>query len=206
MENKMKNKFLFNDSIIVRFISLFVIAAILFTAVWYLSYHFLPEGLMRGKTGAAIIVGSEAAPTMLEEWGTIVMWNLGVLFLVFIVNLIRYLDRFPLGYIVPLGMIPQYAVFLGTNSFSILMAEPMAPTLAVLLRGGPYEMTAFILMAVATYNQSRIALTKEMHHLKDLHRITLVPRMSLEQWAGIGLAIALILFAGWREATMIMAL
>ena len=203
----MENKFLFNDSIIVRFISLFVIGAILFTAVWYLSYHLLPEGILQGKTGSAIIVGSDAAPTMLEEWGTIVMYNLGALLLVALVNLIRYLDRIPLGYITPLGMITMYAVFLGTNSFSIPMAEPMAPTLAVLGRGGPYEMTAFILMAVATYNQSRIALTKEeMHSLKDIHRIDPVPRMSLEQWAGVGLAIAMILLAGWREATMIMAL
>jgi len=195
----MENKFLFNDSIIVRFISFFVIGAILFTAVWYLSYHFLPEGIMQGKTGSAIIVGSEAAPTMLEEWGTIVMWNLGALFLVFIVNLILYLDRFPLGCITPLGLITLYAVFLGTNSFSIPMAEPMAPTLAVLGRGGPYEMMGFILIAVATYNQSRFALTN------NSHRISPVPRMSLEQWVGVGLAIALILFAGWREAAMIMA-
>ena len=202
----MKNKYLFNDRIVVRFISLFVIGAILFTAVWYLSYYFLPEGILQGKTGSAIIVGSDAAPTMLEEWGTIVMWNLGALLVIVLVNFIRYLDRFPLGYITPLGMITQYAVFLGTNSFSIPMAEPMAPTLAVLLRGGPYEMIAFILVAVATYNQSRFALTEDMHSMKDIHRISPVPRLSLEQWAGIGLAIALILLAGWREATMIMAL
>ena len=195
----MENKFLFNDSIIVRFFSLFAIGAILFTVVWYLSYYFLPEGIMQGKTGSAIIVGSDAAPTMLEEWGTIVMYNLGALLVIVLVNFIRYRDRFPLGYITPLGLITMYAVFLGTNSFSIPMAEPMAPTLAVLLRGGPYEMTAFILMAVATYNQSRIALTE------DIHRISPVPRMSLEQWVGVGLAIALILLAGWREATMIMA-
>ena len=191
---------MFNDSIIVRFISLFVIAAILFTVVWYLSYYFLPEGILQGKTGSAIIVGSDVAPTMLEEWGTIVMWNLGALFLVVLVNLIRYLDRFPLGYVTPLGLIALYATCLGTNSFSIPMAERMAPTLAVLLRGGPYEMTAFILVAVATYNQSRFALTN------NSYRISPVPRMSLEQWIGIGLAIALILLAGWREATMIVAL
>jgi len=177
-----------------------VIAAILFTVVWYLSYYFLPEGILQGKTGSAIIVGSDVAPTMLEEWGTIVMWNLGALFLVVLVNLIRYLDRFPLGYVTPLGLIALYATCLGTNSFSIPMAERMAPTLAVLLRGGPYEMTAFILVAVATYNQSRFALTN------NSYRISPVPRMSLEQWIGIGLAIALILLAGWREATMIVAL
>jgi len=195
----MENKFLFNDSIIVRFISLFAIGAILFTGVWYLSYYFLPEGIMQGKTGSAIIVGSDAAPTMLEEWGTIVMYNLGALLVIVLVNFIRFRDRFPLGYITPLGLITMYAVFLGTNSFSIPMAEPMAPTLAVLGRGGPYEMTGFILMAVATYNQSRIALTE------DIHRISPVPRLSLEQWVGIGLAIALILLAGWREAAIIMA-
>ncbi len=203
----MENKFLFNDSIIVRFISLFVVGAILFTVAWYLSYYFLPEGILQGKTGSAIIVGSDAAPTMLEEWGTIVLYNLGALLLVVMVNFIRYLDRFPLGYVTPLGLITMYAIFLGTNSFSIPMAEPMAPTLAVLGRGGPYEMTAFILVAVATYNQSRIALTKEeIHSLKDIHRISPVPRMSLEQWIGIGLAIAMIILAGWREAGMIMAL
>ncbi len=200
----MENKFLFNDSIIVRFISLFVVGAILFTVAWYLSYYFLPEGILQGKTGSAIIVGSDAAPTMLEEWGTIVLYNLGALLLVVMVNFIRYLDRFPLGYVTPLGLITMYAVFLGTNSFSMPMVEPMAPTLAVLGRGGPYEMTAFILVAVATYNQSRIALTKEeIHSLKDLHRISPVPRMSLEQWVGVGLAIALIIR---REAAMIMAL
>jgi len=80
------------------------------------------------------------------------------------------------------------------------MPEPMAPSLAIFGRGGPYEMIAYMLVAVATYNQSRIALTEE------ILRISPVPRMSLEQWAGIGLAIAMILLAGWREAAMIMAL
>ena len=196
----MENKFLFNDSIIVRFISLFVIGAILFTTVWYLSYHLLPEGLMRGKTGAAIIIGSDAAPTMLEEWGKIVLYNLVALFVIVLINFIRFRDRFPLGYITPLGLIALYAVFLGTNSFSMPMPEPMAPSLAIFGRGGPYEMIAYMLVAVATYNQSRIALTEE------ILRISPVPRMSLEQWAGVGLAIAMILLAGWREAAMIMAL
>ncbi len=111
----MENKFLFNDSIIVRFISLFVIGAILFTTVWYLSYHFLPEGILQGKTGSAIIVGSDAAPTMLEEWGTIVRYNLGVLVLIALVNLIRYLDRIPLGYITPLGMINHVCRLFGNE-------------------------------------------------------------------------------------------
>jgi len=173
--------------------------------VWYLSYHLLPEGLLRGKTGAAIIVGSEAAPTMLEEWGKIEMYNLVALFLIILLNIIRYLNRFPLGYVTTLGLIALYAAFLGTNSFSMPMVEPIAPSLAVFERGGPYEMIAYILVAVATYNQSRFALTEDMHRMKDIHRISPVPRLSLEQWGGIGLAIALVLLAGWREAAMNMA-
>ncbi len=82
----------------------------------------------------------------------------------------------------------------------------MALTLAVFERGGPCEMIAFILMAVATYNQSALRSQKEIRRLKDIHRISPVPRMSLWQWVGIGLAISLIVIAGWREAAMIMAL
>ena len=54
-------------------------------------------------------------------------------------------------------------------------------------------MIAYMLVVVATYNQSRIALTEEMHSMEDIHRNSPVPRLSLEQWVGIGLAIALIL-------------
>ncbi len=61
-------------------------------------------------------------------------------------------------------------------------------------------MTAYILVAVATYNQSRFALTN------NSYRISPVPRLSLEQWVGVGVAVALILLAGWHEAGMIMAL
>ena len=73
-------------------------------------------------------------------------------------------------------------------------------------RAGPNEMIAYMLVAVATYNKSRFALTQDMHSLKDIYHISPVPRMSLEQWVGTGLAIALIILGGWREATIIMAL
>ena len=53
----------------------------------------------------------------------------------------------------------------------IPLPEPIAPTFAVFGRGGSYEVMAFILTEVATYNQSRFALTKEMHGIENLHRI-----------------------------------
>ena len=79
------------------------------------------------------------------------------------------------------------------------MPERMAPSLAILARSGPYEMIGFLLVAAATYNQSRFSLAK------DSHRITSVPRLSWEQWMGLGFGIAIILLAAWREAIMIMA-
>ena len=79
------------------------------------------------------------------------------------------------------------------------MPECMAPSFAIFARSEPYEMIGFLLVAAATYNQSRYALAK------NSHRITSVPRLSLEQWIGFGFGVAIIFLATWREAIMIMA-
>jgi len=76
-----ENKFLFDGSMTIRFISLFMICVTLFAVVWHLSYHLLPESIMQGKTGSAIIVGSDVAPAMLEIWH-----ECGVEYLGFILN------------------------------------------------------------------------------------------------------------------------
>jgi len=107
---------------------------------------------LKGKAVSSRIVGTEASNTLLAEWGKIAGYNLGAVCLLVLVNLILW----------------------WTNSFAISMSERMAPLLAILARSGPYEMIGFLLVAAATYNQSRFALAK------DSHRITSVPRLSLE--------------------------
>ncbi len=188
-----------NEKFIIRFISLFTVGIILFTLVWFLSYYFLPEGFLKGKSVAVRVVGAEASNTLLAEWGKIVGYNLGAVCLLVLVNLILWFDLFPLGYVTVFGNTILYSIYIGTNSFAISMPERMAPSFAIFARSGPYEMIGFLLVAAATYNQSRFALAKESY------RITSVPRLSLEQWIGLGFGIAIILLAAWREAIMIMA-
>ena len=193
-------KYFMNEKFMIRFISLLTIGIILFTLVWFLSYYFLPEGFLKGKTVSDRIVGTEASNTLLAEWGKIAGYNLGAVCLLVLVNLILWFDLFPLGYVTVFGNLTLYSIFIGTNSFAISMPERMAPSFAIFARSGPYEMIGFLLVAAATYNQSRFALAK------NSYRITSVPRLSLEQWIGLGFGIAIILLAAWREAIMIMAL
>jgi len=197
---KIIKKYTMNERFIIRFGSLLILAFIIFPIIWSLSYYFLPEGLMRGKTPTEYIVGPEPSSTFIEEWFKIAGFNLMATLLVIILNLVLWIDLIPLGYMYPFGQIILYAVFIGTNSFFIPMPERMAPSLAILTRAGPYEMIGFLLVAAATYNQSRYALTWESH------RIMVVPRLKMEQWIGLGAGFMLIILAGWWEATMIFAL
>ena len=147
----MKN-LLFHDRLYVRFLALFGLGAVMFTLVWTLSYFFLPEGVLRYRTGSAMLAGDEATGSFLAEWLRIVALNLiGVAFIVLSNRINRY-KGFPLGYIIPLAHLIMYAAVLGINSFSIPMPERMEPSLAVFERTGLYELAAYTLVAAATYS------------------------------------------------------
>jgi len=190
----------------VRFLALFGLGAVLFTLAWTLSYLFLPEGVLRGRTGSAILAGDEAVGSFLAEWLRIVALNLMAGSLIVLSNRIYQYKGFPLGYIIPLAWLTIYATCLGTNSFSIPLPERMAPSLAVLRRSGLYEMAAFTLVAAATYSINLYEVTRFVPPTYE--PVTPKPKFSLtlEQWIGLGLAIAVLLAANAREAYMIMAL
>ena len=197
---------LYHERLYVRFLALFGLGAALFTLTWTLSYFFLPEGVLRGRTGSAMLAGDEAAGSFVAEWLKIVTLNLMAGSLIVVANRIYRYRGYPLGYIIPLAWLTVYAVFLGTNSFSIPLPERMAPSLAVLGRSGLYEMAAFMLVAVATYSINLYEVTRLIP--ADYVPVTPKPRFSLtlEQWVGLGLAIVVLLAATAREAYMIMSL
>ena len=199
-------RLLCHERLYVRFLALFGLGAVLFTLTWTLSYYFLPEGVLRGRTGSAILAGDEAAGSFSAEWLRIVALNLMAGSLIVLANRIYRYKGYPLGYIIPLAWLTVYAVFLGTNSFSIPLPERMAPSLAVLGRSGLYEMAAFMLVAVATYSINLYEVTRLIP--ADYVPVTPKPRFSLtlEQWVGLGLAIVVLLAATAREAYMIMSL
>ncbi len=141
-----------HERLYVRFLALFGLGVILFTLTWTLSYLFLPEGVLRGRTGSAMLAGDDAAGSFIAEWLRIVALNLAAGSLIVVANRIYRFKGFPLGYLIPLAWLTIYAICLGTNSFSIPLPERMAPSLAVLGRTGLYEIAAFTLVAAATYS------------------------------------------------------
>jgi len=190
----------------VRFLALFGLGVVLFTLAWTLSYFSLPEGVLRGRTGSAILAGDKAAGSFLAEWLRSVALNLMAGSLIVVANRIYRFKGFPLGYLIPLVWLTLYAVCLGTNSFSILIPERMAPSLAVLGRAGPYEMAAMMLVSVATYSINLYEVTRFIPPTYE----PIIPKpkfsLTIEQWVGLGLAIAVLLAANAWEAHMIMSL
>ena len=191
--------------LVVRFAALYGAGLAAFIVAWTLSYHFLPEGIMRGRTGAALLAGDEAADTFLLEFVRILVINAVVaVLLVFIPNRLLIVGRLPLGYWPPLVWAVMYGVTIGTNSFSIAEAGRLAPSLTVFGRSGLYEIAAYCLLAAATHG---ISLSRSPN-IWTMRAEPVVPRPSLRDgvhWAGLAAAAVLLAAACAWEAYRIMA-
>lgn len=199
------SRLLQHDSFLIRFLSLIGLGAVIFLVLWIFSFYFLPEGILRGRTAAAVLAGEEAADSFLLEFLRIVLLNMFMMVVVVVANRILVIRGFPLGYLPPLLLCAIYAITLGTNSFSIPLPNRMAPTFEVLLRSGPYEIASYILMAVSTRGLS----TSEFKRLipPDSEPIEPTPGFSENiNWAGFVLAILLMIGANLWEAYQIVSL
>lgn len=177
----------------VRFILLFLLAAVLFLATWSLSYAFLPEGLLAGGSEVRMMGQDEAASTFGRELLFIAARNLPWVVGIALINLLL---GYPYACLIPLFWTVYYGVILGTNSFAIPMATPMAPSLAVLERAGPYELSAFLFAAAATYPLSHISLPwRQAAEEKQVSWKAIILGLL---FSGAGVALA-----AWREAAMI---
>lgn len=194
-----------HNSLFFRFLSLFGLGLALFLAAWIFSFHFLPEGVIQGRTAAAALAGSEASDNFLSEFLKIFTLNTFMIFIIIAANRILVIGKFPLGYLPPLLLAAMYAITLGTNSFSIPLPERMVPSLDVLGRSGPYEIIAYMLIAVSTYNLP----TSKFKRLipPDSEPITPTPPFFKNiNWLGVVLAIALLISANMWEAYQIISL
>ncbi len=197
---------LVHERLHIRFMALFGIGAGLFLLTWTLSYLALPEGILRGRTGSALLAGDAAASSFLAEWLRIAILNLLAGSTIVLANRIFRYRGLPLGYVIPLAWFTLYAICLGTNSFSIPMPERMAPTLAIFGRTGLYEMAAFTLIAATTHSITLYEVTRFIPPAS----MPIIPKpklsLSSKQWFGLGLGIAILVAANAREAYMILAL
>ena len=195
------NRFLCHEKLLVRFLSLLGMAIALFLVTWILSYAFLPEAILRGRTGS-IIAGEEAASNFLMEFLKIAAFNLFAMGMIVVSNWIFKVRCYPLGYLLPFYFAVAYAITLGTNSFAIPLAERMAPTFGVLARSGIYEITAYILAAASTYGITAYRVKRFIP--PDSEKIEPEPRFFQDiHWAGFIGAILLLLAANAWEAYQI---
>jgi hypothetical protein len=136
-----------HDHVLVRFVSLWVVVASVFTAAWILIYLFLPQGLLRGGNPGA---STGYAGSITREFLWLFGWNVGVSLIAIGVNTFRSVNT-PMGYVVEVVQAPWYRTVWGRRSLAIGSGERIAASLNVLVeRSGPMEITAIVAIVVAT--------------------------------------------------------
>jgi len=158
---------------------------------WGLSYWGLPEGFLRGRTGAGAL--SDALPENVGVLPLALIWNGVIAFVVLPLVSLLAIRRLSLAYVLALGNFVLFGVFLGTNSFSIPRPEALPPNFAVFLATGPWEICSYILVAATLANRYRF---RQEHWLYG--KITRVTRqdekMSIPQWVTLVIAVIVIIF------------
>jgi hypothetical protein len=199
-------KLLLHKSLIIRFISLYLMGLLLFLLTWFISYYFLPGGIIRGASAAAKFAGNDVGGNLLGEWMKIIAFNLFATAIIIYANISTYVRGYPLGYLVPIIWFILYGILLGTNSFSIPMPHRIAPSLAVFSRSGLYEMASYILIAVATYTLPRYKANRLFFATYEKIDPKMITSLSKSQWTAIILAVVVLLLSNLWEAKMIMAI
>jgi len=190
--------------LVVRFLSLLALGLATFWLSWTIGYYLLPEGILRGRTVAAALAGSSAAGSFASEFARIAGINLAFA-AVFVVGANRLLSvrGYPLGYLPPILWSLLYGVFLGTNSFSIPLPAPMAPSLEVFRRSGLYEIAAYVLIAASTHGIS-VARSPSFFSFTS-EPVCPKPRLGESvSWRGVIVAVLLLLTANAWEAYQIL--
>jgi len=91
-----------HDDVLVRFVSLWIVVASVFTIAWVLSYVFLPQGLLRGgNPGAA----TGYAGSLTREFLWLFGWNVGVSLIAVGANTLRSVKT-PMGYVIEVVQAP----------------------------------------------------------------------------------------------------
>ncbi len=191
-----------HDRVVVRFIGLYALGLALFFTCWTLSYHLLPEGILRGVGILGRLAGESTADTATQEFTQIFSLNLIGWTLILACNYVLRVDYFSYGYLVPLAWMVMYAVTLGTNSFSIPMETRMAVSLSAFQRSGLWEMMAATLFAVTTDSISVNRSDSLRQASKPIPKKERLP-FKREQWIAVIVSVLILALAAYREAYMI---
>ena len=193
-----------HDDVLVRFVSLWLLVATVFTVSWVVSYQFLPEGLLRGGNPVA---EAEYAGSLTREFLTLFGWNVAVSLIAVAANTLRSVNT-PMGYVIEVVQAPRYGTVWGTGSLAIGAGERIVPSLAVLVeRSGPMEITAVVAIVVSTrglmlwHQQSGPRWREEFERVRSPRDWSLDRR----EWAVLTGGYLLLAVACYREAVAIAA-
>ena len=193
-----------HDDVVVRFVSLWLVVATVFTLGWVLSYQFLPQGMLRGGNPVA---EAEYAGSVGREFLTLFGWNVAVSLIAVAGNTLRSVNT-PMGYVIEVVQAPRYGAIWGTGSLAIGSGERVVPSLAVLVeRSGPMEITAVVAIVVSTrglmlwHQQSGPRWREEFERVRSPRDWSLDRR----EWAVLTGGYLLLAVACYREALAIAA-
>ncbi|AXG07181.1 hypothetical protein DU500_12525 [Haloplanus rubicundus] len=145
--SKRIGRYVNHENLLVRFVSLWIVVASVFTAAWILSYLFFPQGLLRGGNPGA---STGYAGSITREFLWLFGWNVGVSLIAIGANTLRSVNT-PMGYVIEVVQAPWYGAVWGTGSLAIGTGARIVPSLTVLVeRSGPMEITAIVAIVVAT--------------------------------------------------------
>lgn len=170
--------------------------------VWFLSYYFLPEGILRGRFLSADLPleTSRVVSTFLRIFATNLVVGVGLI----LVASLFLVGNIPMSYFVVGVHALLYGMLLGTNSFAIPAVGRFVPSLSVAVgRSGAFEITAYIAVAAATQN---LALWKQQSWINwHTDRISSPRNWTLTVLEKVLIIGAILLLAGanYREALQI---
>jgi hypothetical protein len=194
-------KYLCHERLWIRFAGLYLSGLLIFFVAWLISYYFIPEGALKGSSLAGRLAGDDIAGSMGRELLRIFMVNLMMAGLIVGFNLAIRINRIPLGYLIPPIWFLLYGLILGSDSFSIAIGERMGPSLAVLQRSGLYELAAYTLITVSTFNISRFEIQALFQ--TNPERVAETTRFRPVQAVGLLIALLILLASNFREALML---
>lgn len=163
---------------------------------WTLGFFLLPEGLLRGRTGAGIF--SNLLPAGASVFLLALTWNAAVAFVVMPAVSLLAIGRLSLGYVLAAGHFALYGLFLGTNSFGNPRPDPLLPSLEVFTSTGPWEIGAYMLVAAALARRHRFRQKSWLGG--GTTRISRKgERLAASSWVALAAAAVVIVVTAWVE-------
>jgi len=192
------------ENVFTRVLWLYGLYSLLNLFSFLLGYHFLPEGFLRGSPYASIGSFVATAPSFWGELGLTLLFNLGTATVVCVLTNLQQFRHVPIGYVAPVVLGIVSGLISGTNSFaaSDLKQFNAWDGMALGMGIGGIEMLAYVLVISATariglYNYESLAQWQG-EKLKSLRDI----RFTAQEVLCLGLGIAMIVFAAYRETLM----